>query len=148
MAVAVCVILVLLLPLVAMYLRRRWLTGQGGLFDCALRTGASPEAADWTLGLAKFRPQRLEWYRVFSLSLRPSKSFPRRNTRFVQHRPAQSDEAMALFDGSRIVTLVDRATGIETRLAMDSESVMALMAWLESAPPGSHYVPSSADPYR
>ena len=57
----------------------------------------------------------------------------------------RSLEEVVLFDNSWIVTIKDRFTGHEHNLAMDLENVLGLMAWLESAPPGSHYLPGSAD---
>jgi hypothetical protein len=54
-------------------------------------------------------------------------------------------EAIALFEDSMIVTLRDRVSGRTSALSMAPEEVLALMSWLESAPPGSHYLPTSAD---
>ena len=54
-------------------------------------------------------------------------------------------EEVVLFDNSWIVTIKDRFSEHEHNLAMDLDNVLGLMAWLESAPPGSHYLPGSAD---
>ena len=99
----------------------------------------------WVLGFARYRGDRLDWYRAFSLALRPSCSFSRAGTSWQRRRAATALEEVVLFDRSWIVTIKDRFTGHEHNLAMDLDNVMGLMAWIESAPPGSHYLPGSAD---
>lgn len=143
--VVIAVVAICLLPLVLLYARRRWLSSQGGLFDCAHRMREGTDAAGWALGLGRYRDDRLDWYRAFSFSLRPTRSFPRATTVWLHRRAATALEEVTLFNQSWVVRIKDRVTGHEHNLAMDLENVMALMAWLESAPPGSHYLPGSAD---
>lgn len=140
----VCVAVVMA-PFVLLYLRRRWLTGQGGLFDCAYRLRDAPAGAGWVLGVARYRGETLEWFRSFSLSLRPKVVFRRAGTQYVHQRAAVGVEAVTLFDDSMIVTLRNRVDAHTSELAMTPDEVLALMSWLESAPPGSHYLPGSAD---
>lgn len=140
--VALVVVLLCMLPLVSLYMRRRWLTGQGGVFDCAYRREEGAPGSGWTLGLARYRGETLEWFRAFSFGLRPSLTFRRGVIVYNAQRPSNSVEAVVLFDESRVVTLRDRITCHEYSLAMSPESVMALMSWFEAAPPGSHYLPS------
>ncbi|MHA6511691.1 DUF2550 domain-containing protein [Tessaracoccus sp. Z1128] len=135
----------LLLPFVLLYLRRRWLTGQGGLFDCARRVRDDAPGVGWVLGMARFRGESLEWFRSFSLGLSPHLVLQRASTTYLHQRSPEGIESIALFDNSLIVTVKDRVTGRVHTLAMASDEVLALMSWLESAPPGSHYIPSSAD---
>lgn len=143
--VVLCVVVILCMPFIALYVRRRWLTGQGGLFDCAYRMGDGVPGSGWVLGLARYRGDHLQWFRAFSVRLCPSVQFQRGVTTYEHQRPSSGLEAVVLFDESRVVTLRDRVTGREHWLAMDPDSVMGLMSWLESAPPGSHYLPHSAD---
>lgn len=133
------------LPFVVLYLRRRWLTGQGGLFDCAYRLRDDPAGGGWALGVARFRDDKLEWYRAFSLSLRPKVVFRRASTSYVHQRQPAGVEAIALFENSVVVSVKDRVTERVSSLSMARDEVVALMSWLESAPPGSHYLPASAD---
>ena len=144
-ATTLVVVAVVLLPFVLLYLRRRWLTGQGGLFDCAYRLREDATGAGWVLGVARYRGENLEWFRSFSLSMRPKMVFPRALTSYVHQRSPVGLEAIALFEDSMIVTLRDRVSGRSSALSMAPEEVLALMSWLESAPPGSHYLPTSAD---
>lgn len=144
--IVLCVVAVLCMPFIALYARRRWLTGQGGLFDCAYRVSDSGvPGSGWVLGLGRYRGDHLQWFRAFSLRLKPSVQFQRGVTTYEHQRPSSGLEAVVLFDESRVVTIRDRVTGREHALAMDPDSVMALMSWLESAPPGSHYLPHSED---
>lgn len=142
---ALLVIVLVLLPFALLYLRRRWLTGQGGLFDCAYRISDKTPGSGWVLGMARFRGENLEWFRAFSLSLWPKMVFPRVGTTYVHQRQPAGLEAIALFEDAMIVTLRDRASGGTSSLSMSRDEVLALMSWLESAPPGSHYLPGSAD---
>lgn len=143
--VVMCVTLVVAMPFLALYARRRWLTGQGGLFDCAYRVTDGETGTGWVLGLARYREDRLEWFRAFSLGLRPSVSLKRSMTRYVRQRPASGLEQVILFEDSRVILVRDRTTSRELSLAMDSETTMGLITWLESAPPGSHYIRTGAD---
>ena len=103
----VCVVIAML-PFALLYLRRRWLTGQGGLFDCAYRRREDATGAGWVLGVARYRGENLEWFRSFSLSMRPKMVFPRALTSYVHQRSPVGLEAIALFEDSMIVTLRDR----------------------------------------
>lgn len=141
----VLVVAVVLLPFALLYLRRRWLTGQGGLFDCAYRVRDDAPGVGWVLGMARYRGEALEWFRAFSISVKPKVVLQRAGTAYVHQRSPEGIEAIALFEESRVVTLRDRMTGKVHSLSMGPDSVMALMSWLESAPPGSHYLPRSAD---
>lgn len=141
----IIVIVVVMLPFALLYLRRRWLTGQGGLFDCAYQLRDVP-GPGWVLGVARYRRDQLEWFRSFSMSLRARHIFPRSTTAYVHQRTPQGLEALALFEGSVIVTLQDRVSGTTSALSMAGGEALALMSWLESAPPGSlQYLPGSAD---
>lgn len=140
----VCVAVVLL-PFALLYLRRRWLTGQGGLFDCAYRMHEDPAGTGWVLGLARYRRENLEWFRSFSLSLKPRKVFGRTATQYVHQRHPAGLEAISLFEDSMVVTVKDLATDRVHALSMAPDEVLAFMSWLESAPPGSRYLPDSAD---
>lgn len=142
--VTLAVVVAVMAPFVLLYARRRWLTGQGGLFDCACQLEGKQGPA-WVLGVARYRGEQLEWFRSFSASLRPHLVLPRVETGYVHQRVPAGLEAIALFEGSVVVTLRDRLSGNTRLLAMASDEVLALMSWLESAPPGSHYLPTSGD---
>ena len=87
MIVALAVI-VLVLLIGGFLARLRYLAGQVGSFECALR----PRGAQrWLSGVASFRLDSLEWYRLVSFSTRPSRSWSRLNLELseVRHRREQ-----------------------------------------------------------
>ena len=144
-AVVIGVTLLVAMPFSALYLRRRWLTGQGGLFDCAYRVTDGVPGSGWVLGLARYRGDRLEWFRAFSLGLRPDVCLARSRTTYLHQRPANGLEQVVLFEDSHVILVRDRVSRRELNFAMDGDTTMGLITWLESAPPGSHYIPVSAD---
>ena len=143
--IGLIVLLVLMSPFVFLYARRRWLTGLGGVFDCAWRIRDGVPGSGWVLGFARYRGEQLEWFRAMSMSPAPSMRIQRGVTAFVNQRVATGLDAVALFDDSRIVSVKDRVAGTTMELAIDRDSTTGLISWLESAPPGSHYLPGSAD---
>ncbi|MEL4357891.1 MULTISPECIES: DUF2550 domain-containing protein [unclassified Luteococcus] len=126
--------LVLLVPLLGLYVRRRWLSTRGGVFDCALKLASG----GWATGVARYEADELQWFRIFSLSTRPKLVLERDLTASVGHRRPDESEAVVLFSDDQIIRL--RSTqGREPviwELAMNPQSVTGLMSWLEAAPPG------------
>lgn len=114
--------------------RRRWLTRSGGVFELSVndREGVSPRG--WTLGLGRYSDDRLEWYRFFSWRFRPSRVFQRTSLVAGDQRCPYGHEALALFGGQVVVECRDGDALVQ--LAMGVGSLTALMAWLESLPPG------------
>lgn len=134
----VIVLAVLITPLVWLLLRRRWLTRQGGLFDCGLRFHHKKDTSRWVLGVARYTGEYLEWFPVFSASFRPKLRVYRPTASVIDQRRPEYDEAANVYGGSQIVMLRD-SSGISWELAMSSSSLTGLMSWLESAPPGQRY---------
>ncbi|HHU40470.1 MAG TPA: DUF2550 family protein [Propionibacterium sp.] len=123
----------LLVPVVGLIVRRRWLAGRGRVFECSLRRPQAPSSG-WTLGVARFRDDDLEWYRVFSLSLRPKVTFHRHETKVVRVRQPAPAEAAELYDGHVVTELGGRHAG--TQLAMGRPDLTAFSSWTEAGPPG------------
>ena len=132
------VVLLLVLSLVVLALRRRWLARQGGTFECSLRLGSATPGSGWALGVARYNEERLEWFRFFSYSVRPRQTFVRNDVTVVNDREPDQVEAGSLYAGQRIVQL--KSTSEEAQeiweLAMSGESLTGLLSWLEAAPPG------------
>lgn len=143
-AALTCVV-VLIMPLIALYARRRYLTGQGGLFDCAYQFRGLQGRRQWALGFGRYRADQLEWFRAFSLSLNPAVMIQRGRSDYIEQREPSSDDAQVLFERSRIVVVRSRENAETHILAMQPQNATGLMSWLESAPPGSHVIPGSAD---
>ena len=121
------VVIVLVLLAGGFLARLRYLAGQVGSFECALR----PRGAQrWLSGVASFRLDSLEWYRLMSLSTRPSRVWRRLDLELSAARRRREQ--------GRVVEVhcVDATAGSDGfDLAMMEESHSALVAWVESAAP-------------
>lgn len=118
--------------------RRRLLTRDGGAFECSVRLRTSTPGAGWVLGLARYGEDQLEWFRIFSYSVRPRRRFVRGAVRVLDTRPPDPVEAVALYAGQQVLTVEEQAGGqtVQTELAMSPDSLTGLLSWLEAAPPG------------
>ncbi|MDR1768891.1 MAG: DUF2550 domain-containing protein [Propionibacteriaceae bacterium] len=135
---AALLVAVIVLPLVWLFFRRRWLARRGGTFDCCLRVfDASRDEEEpltgWVLGVARYSGERLEWFRTFSLSFRPRKVFDRNTVHAVEHRDPAPDE-LGLLAGQEVVVL-ERVDKRAWELAMAPDSLTGLLSWLEASPP-------------
>ena len=119
---------------VSLVVRRRWLARQGVVFELSLNTRPSATPRGWTLGLGLYHDDELEWFRAFSLSWRPRYSFRRGGLQVLRRRSPQGAEAFSLYSGHIILECRSDAGPIQLALSRDSST--ALLAWLESAPPG------------
>ncbi|MET1005007.1 MAG: DUF2550 domain-containing protein [Propionibacteriaceae bacterium] len=132
------IVLLLLLPLILLAVRRRWLAREGGTFECSLRLRTSTPGAGWALGVARYNAENLEWFRFFSYSYRPRRTFVRNEVNVLDNREPDAVEAVSLYAGQRIVRL--QTTSVSSvhvsDLAMSQESLTGLLSWLEAAPPG------------
>lgn len=128
-------LVVVLTPVVWLLLRRHWLASRGRVFACSLRRSRGAGQARWVWGMARIHGDALQWYRVFSLSVRPVDTFTRRETRVVRvHRPEAAD-AEDLYEGHLVAELGGRHAGVE--LAMGRSDLTAFSSWTEAAPPGA-----------
>ncbi|WP_432564712.1 DUF2550 domain-containing protein [Kineococcus sp. SYSU DK003] len=128
---------VLLALLVAVVLRRRRLTSRLGTFDCSVRQTRGTRRR-WALGVARYETDRLDWYRTFSLSPRPSCSYARRALDVSLFRDAEGAEVVAVQPGAMIVECRLHVDGVgeEVDFAMSPDAYTGFASWLESAPPG------------
>jgi hypothetical protein len=113
-------------------IRRLWLVGLAGSFDCSLRLAGRRR---WSVGVARYAPTQLEWFRVFSLSPFPAHRYRRADLRLLDARSAEGTESIAVLPFVIIVTCGYQ--GEELQLAMVRESATGFSSWLESAPPGA-----------
>jgi hypothetical protein len=136
--VGLTLVVVLLVPVVLLGARRRWLSRQGGLFDCSVRLSTKHPGTGWVLGVARYSGDNLEWFRAFSVSLRPRVIFPRSQSKAGAQRDPDPIESVLLYDQQRILRM-ELADGESWELAMSVASLTGLLSWLESAPPGARY---------
>ncbi len=132
-----CVLLIAF-ALLLLAVRQRWLNRLGGNFECSVRLRVTTPGAGWVLGVCRYGEGILEWFRFFSYSWRPRKSFPRREVRVLATRDPDPVEAVSLYAEQRIVSLelVGEDNPQEWSLALSPDSLTGLLSWLEAAPPG------------
>lgn len=132
--VVVAVVVLALLALGLLALRRRILTRRGGTFDCSLRLHEAAHGKGWVLGVARYAGDALEWYRVFSYSMRPRRALGRGRLQVLERRMPLGVEVFALTAGSVVVRCREANDPVD--LAMSPESLTGFLSWVESAPPG------------
>ena len=134
---AVVLVLVLVLG-VALIVRRRWLSRHGGTFELSYRARASQPGRGWLLGLGRYSGDRLEWFRIFSLSPRPKMVWQRSTLNYVERRDPEGVEQLSLYPGHVVIRCETPAGDVE--MALGSSSLMGFQSWLEAAPPGAHHL--------
>ena len=109
--------------------RVRSLGRRFGTFECALRLAGRTA---WASGIAGYGADRLDWYRVLSLSPRPAHSWQRSALEVL----ARSSRLRA---GRRtaITEATLRCRGEDFIPAMTDQAYAGLASWFEAAPPGS-----------
>lgn len=128
-----CLLLLLVLGVVV---RRRWLGRGVGTFDCSLRTKLDRMGKGWTLGVARYEADRIEWFRVFGIALSPSYVLRRADLAVQERRYPSGPEAFAVMSGFVIVRCAHDGGQIE--LAMSEQAYTGFASWLEAAPPGQN----------
>jgi hypothetical protein len=117
--------------------RRRVLSRHGGTFELSVRVRSSQAGRGWVLGLGRYREERLEWFRIFSPSPRPRRTWRRSHLEIIGQREPTGTEAFALYGGHVVVEC--RAPGGPVELAMSPSALTGFSSWLESGPPGSDW---------
>jgi hypothetical protein len=121
--------------LLSLALRRRVLQRRGGTVELSLRLSTRHAHRGWVLGVGRFDGDRLEWYRVFSLAMRPRRTLSRRDLSVVARREPEGAERLALLGGAVVMECRSSAGPVE--LAMEPSAVTGFLAWLEAVPPGA-----------
>jgi hypothetical protein len=132
--VGVC-LLAAALFIIAFACRRRWLSRDGGTFDCSLQLAEKNDGRGWALGLARYVGDDLQWFRVFSLAWWPKLTVNRRRLEGVRTRRPMGNEPLVTYADHVIadVELRDRTV----HFAMTEEALTGVLAWMESAPPST-----------
>ncbi|MFN8193902.1 MAG: DUF2550 domain-containing protein [Nocardioidaceae bacterium] len=136
-AVGVALLLVLLYGIL-LVVRRRFLSRHGGTFELSYRARTTKAGRGWLLGMGRYAGEELEWFRIFSLSVRPKRHWDRANLEYAGHREAEGVEALSLYSDHVVVTC-ETLTGV-VELAMSPASLLGFQAWLEAMPPGTRGV--------
>ena len=135
-AVGVLLLLVLLYGIL-LIVRRRLLSRHGGTFELSYRARPTHPGRGWLLGLGRYNGETLEWFRIFSLSPRPKRTWRRGRLVFVGRRDPQGAEQSSLYADHLVIAC--RTPEGEIELAMGPASLTGLQAWLEAGPPGTSW---------
>jgi hypothetical protein len=115
--------------------RRRVLSRGGGTVELSLRLKERGDGRGWVLGVGRFDGDALQWYRVFSLAMRPRRTLSRRDLAVLARREPTGNERFALLAGA--VVMECRSSAGQVDLAMGVSAVTGFLAWLEATPPGA-----------
>lgn len=130
-------VLVPVLLVVLLVLRRRLISRHGGTFELSVRDagrGTADDGRGWVLGLARYREDSLEWFRIFSPLPVPQRSWRRGELALRSQREPSAAERHSVFEGS-VVVCCDTPKG-EVELAIGQRALTGLQSWLEAGPPG------------
>lgn len=123
---------------VALVVRRRYLARHGGTFELSHRVRPHGDGRGWVLGLGRYSGERLEWFRIFSLSLSPKRSWARTELSYDGRREPLGAERVSLYPDHLVIHCQGPA-GDDIELAMSPASLTGLQAWLEAKPPGTDW---------
>jgi hypothetical protein len=132
-SLALIVVLAALVVLV-LVIRRRLLARRGSTFDLSINRRDEVGAKGWTLGVAAFRSNTLEWYRTFSFAWWPRHRFVRGDITIGARREPVGPETYAVHTG-HVIVAVHHRSGVR-QMAMTPSALTGLLAWLEASPPG------------
>ena len=121
----------LVLVLVAIGLgvwRLRALSHRVGSFECGARRAGAP-GAPWVAGIAHYGVGRIDWWRLWSVSLRPARTWSRYDLVITGREPFSGD-------GPDAYLVRCRYRGQDFELTMSRAAYEGLASWLEAAPPG------------
>ncbi len=121
----------------ALIVRRRLLSRKGGTFDLSYRVRPERVGRGWLLGLGRYSGETLEWFRIFSLSPRPKRSWARSGLAFDARRDLEGAEQMSLYPEHVVIRCT--ATEGTVELAMSEASLTGFQSWLEAGPPGTDW---------
>ncbi len=133
--IVIALVLLVVLPFGAIVVRRRLLSKDGGAIELSLRLKPRSQGRGWVLGVGRFVGDDLQWFRVFSLALRPRRTLSRRDLEVRSRRVPRGSESLSLLKGAEVVEL--RSTLGVVEVALDRSAMTGFLAWLEARPPGA-----------
>lgn len=138
LAVLVALALFAVLVLIALYVRRSLLQRDGGFDMCVRGTSHEGWAGGWAFGIGRYRGESLEWFRTFSFTTWPKRSFRRDGMTVENRREPDAEESYELPAGH--VVMVCGVEGVPVEVSMTEAAATAFLSWLEAAPPGGQFV--------
>lgn len=136
--VVVAVLLLAAVLLAALFIRRSFLQREGGFDMCVSEGRAEGWSGGWVFGVGVVRDEQVDWFRTFTLSLRPKRVLHRADVVVRSRRQPDAEEVFELPGGHVILTCTTVDAPVE--ISMNEPSATAFLAWLEGAPPGGRLV--------
>ena len=136
--------LLVVLAAFGLLVRRTLLRRQGAALPCALRIGAVRPGHGWHLGIMRYTPQQLQWFRIFSAAPHPKLALMRRRIEIVGRRQPGGFELHSIPQGAVVIrgaAVTSDGEPVDLELAMGERALTGFLAWLESSPPGAHQRP-------
>lgn len=131
--VVVSLLALLGLVLIVLTARRMALQRPVGTFACSLRVGEHPDGDGWSYGIGRYHGDRVEWFAVFGLSMRPRRTLRGRELLVGARRAPVPAENGAIPAGVMVVEC--RYGGERVDLAMTPDVLTGFLSWVEAAPP-------------
>ncbi|AJK68637.1 DUF2550 domain-containing protein [Corynebacterium marinum] len=125
----VLIVLAVLAVLLAIW---RLLTLRSRGSTILLRTLPASGVHGWRHGMIRYNGDDLEYFKLRSISPMADQVFTRQRLEFHEPRKMTPEEEGFMSEGLAIATLCDGGSHYE--LALDQHGLMALTAWIESAP--------------
>jgi hypothetical protein len=137
-------LLIILVVLVAFLLRLALVRRGGATVDCGLRL--PHPAGRWRLGLARYTADDLEWFRLVSVSYRPTWTFVRSSIEISGRRNPRGAELLAVPHGAVAITcnvITRQGDDLDVEFAISETAMTGFLAWIESSAPGAHIRPDT-----
>lgn len=128
-------LVLLLLLAVVLVVRRRWIARSGGTFELSFRMRSVTPGRGWVLGIGRYSGEELQWFRIFSLALKPRRSWHRKTLVYTGRRDPEGIETMSLYPDHVVVQCETPDGPVE--FAMSGPSLTGFQSWAESGPPGA-----------
>ena len=114
---------------------RRWIIGRKGTtIDLSVTRNTESDASGWIIGVGRYRGDELAFFRLFSLWPSPRYTFRRGTVEVVGRRGPSARESRRTHH-SFVVAQVQAQNPV-SQVALTPGALTALLAWLESSPPG------------
>jgi hypothetical protein len=123
--------------MLALVVRRRLISRHGGTFELSHRLQTDRPGHGWVLGVGRYSGERLEWFRIFTLTPRPKRAWLRDDLTYDGRREALGAEQASLYPDHVVITCQGRTGDVE--LAMSEASLTGFQSWLEARPPGTDW---------
>jgi len=131
-------VLVVLVGLLAIFIRRELISRAGGTIDMNLRVSAFAPGRGWAPGVGRFAGDELRWYRMFSFGVRPRRVLVRHSLVVESRRAPEGSERMAMPEGWVVVRCrAGGPAGPLIEMALAESALTGFLSWLEAAPPGA-----------